>query len=169
MYNLNLAVVSLFGFHKSEILNRNVKALMPILYSIHHDSFIENYVNNKDSKLFNKERLVFGKNKSGYALPLYLMIKVFLKKIINFIESIIIKPIHSLIHGIQLFGTFKVEKNIRLIGYILTDVKGVIETITPCKKLFFSLIIMILACYTILRSDLKQLSGKSIETQVLFS
>lgn len=84
MYNLNLAVVSLFGFHKSEILNRNVKILMPMLYSIHHDNFIENYVNNKDSKLFNKERLVFGKNKSGYALPLYLMIKVFISEKINY-------------------------------------------------------------------------------------
>lgn len=76
MYNVNLAVVCLFGFHKSEILNRNVKMLMPNLYSIHHDSFIENYVNNKESRLFNKERLVYGKSKSGYALPIYLMIKV---------------------------------------------------------------------------------------------
>lgn len=135
MYNVNLAVVSLFGFHKSEILNRNVKMLMPILYSIHHDSFIENYVNNKDSRLFNKERLVFGKSKSGYALPIYLMIKVIKInfKFLHFYK----KPIHSLIYGIQLFGTFKIEKNIRLIGYILTDMKGIIETATSCKIYIF--------------------------------
>lgn len=76
MFNLNLSVVSLFGFHKNEMMNRNVKMLMPNLFANHHDSFIENYVNNKESKLFNKERLIFGKNKSGYALPLFLMIKV---------------------------------------------------------------------------------------------
>jgi len=70
-----------------------------------------------------------------------------------------------------LFGTFKVEKNIRLIGYILTDIKGIIETITSCifylfASFFVFISICFTACYTILRSDLKLLSGKSIESYV---
>lgn len=117
MYNVNLAVAGLFGYTKSEIINRNVKILMPNLYQIHHDSFIENYVSNKDSRLFNKERMVFAKNKAGYAFPIYLMIK----------------PIHSLIHGIQLFGTIRPEQSIKLCGYILCSFTGMIETITSCK------------------------------------
>ncbi len=116
MYNVNLAVVSLFGYTKSEIINRNVKLLMPNLYQVHHDSFIENYVSNKDSKLFNKERMVFAKNKAGYAFPIFLMIK----------------PIHSLIHGIQLFGNIRPEQSIKLCGYILCNLAGIIETITSC-------------------------------------
>lgn len=116
MYNVNLAVSGLFGFLKSEMLNRNVKMMMPMVYQKYHDSFIENYVSNKDSRLFNKERQVYAKNKAGYTFPIFLMIK----------------PIHSLIHGIQLFGTLKPEKTIKSIGIILCDSNGIIDVISSC-------------------------------------
>lgn len=49
---------------------------MPPIYSKHHDSFIENFVNNLETKNKIVERLVMAKNKMNYLVPIYLQIKV---------------------------------------------------------------------------------------------
>lgn len=52
--------------------------LMPPIISKHHDSFIENFLNNLETKNKISERLVMAKNKMNYLVPIYLQIKVLL-------------------------------------------------------------------------------------------
>ena len=40
---VNQAACNLFGYQKTEILNRNVKQIMPDLYAKHHNQFLESY------------------------------------------------------------------------------------------------------------------------------
>ena len=40
--------------------------IMPSFYAKHHDGFIENFLNDGDSKNHQKDRVVFTKNKMGY-------------------------------------------------------------------------------------------------------
>ena len=49
---------------------------MPAIYSKHHDEFVETFVNTNESKVLNKERLVFGKTKSNYIFPVTLLVTV---------------------------------------------------------------------------------------------
>jgi hypothetical protein len=42
--NLNISASGQLGYTKIEALNRNIKALMPNIYSRFHDSFLENYL-----------------------------------------------------------------------------------------------------------------------------
>ena len=46
---INLSAASLFGYNKTELLNRKVSVLMPQLYSRHHESFLEDYIYNGES------------------------------------------------------------------------------------------------------------------------
>ncbi len=48
---------------------------MPSMHSKHHDSILENYINSSEAKFMNKERAVFGKNKSNYIFPCYISIR----------------------------------------------------------------------------------------------
>ena len=50
---------------------------MPNIYSKNHDHFINNCINNNgENKCFQKEKFVFGKHKTNYIFPVYLMVKV---------------------------------------------------------------------------------------------
>jgi len=113
---INLAAASLFGYNKTELLNRKVNVLMPQIYGKHHDSFLENYLNTGEGSLIgkNKERLVFGKNKSNYIFPIYISLRA----------------VQSIIQGIQFIATFRVEKNFKNAAYILTQTDGTIDALS---------------------------------------
>ena len=130
---INLAAASLFGYNKTELINRKVNVLMPQVYSKYHDSFIENYMNNNESKLANtnKEKLVFGKNKSNYIFPVY----------------ITIKAVPSILQGIQFIATFRIEKNFKNAAYVLTHPDGSIDSISS-------------SCINLLKVDLKMIMQK---------
>ena len=42
--NINLQAAGLLGYTKMEVMNRNVKIVMPQLYAKYHDFFLENYL-----------------------------------------------------------------------------------------------------------------------------
>lgn len=42
--NLNLASCNLFGYNKSEMINRKINIFMPNLYSKFHDGIIESFL-----------------------------------------------------------------------------------------------------------------------------
>jgi PAS domain S-box-containing protein len=130
---INLAAASMFGYNKTELINRKVNVLMPQIYSKYHDSFVENYLNNNDNKLANtnKEKFVFGKNKSNYIFPVYLSLKA----------------MPSILQGIQFVGTFRQEKNFKNAAYILTTPDGVIDGISS-------------SCINLLKVDLKMITQK---------
>ena len=112
---------------------------MPQVYGKYHDLFIENYLNNNDTAKFantNKEKFVFGKNKSNYVFPIYM----------------IIKAMPSILQGIQFVGTFRQEKNFKNAAYILTSPDGAIDSITP-------------SCMNSLKIDLKIIIQKKSNIQ----
>ena len=75
---LNVAAATLFGYNKTEVLNRKINVLMPNIFSKNHDSFIEHYlaIYNNEIKNVTKDRILFGKTRSNYIFPFYLTIKV---------------------------------------------------------------------------------------------
>jgi len=137
---INLAAASLFGYNKTELLNRKVTVLMPSIYGKHHDSFLENYLNTGEASLIgkNKERLVFGKNKSNYIFPIYLSLRT----------------VQSIIQGIQFIATFRVEKNFKNAGYVLTQPDGTIDCVSSSS-------------INILKVDLKMINQKKANIQDL--
>ena len=72
--SLNQSVSNVTGYQKAELLNRNVKQIMPDIHAKYHNLFLENYLATQEAKFMNKERMVFIKNKSGYIFPSYVNI-----------------------------------------------------------------------------------------------
>jgi len=73
--SVNLSCSSIFGYNKSELINRNIKILMPPLYAKNHDQYIEHYIQTNEMRFINKERFIFGKHKSFYIFPCFANIK----------------------------------------------------------------------------------------------
>ena len=107
---------------------------MPHIYGKYHDSFVENYIRNNDTSKFsntNKEKFIFGKNKSNYLFPVYLAVKA----------------MPSILQGIQFIGSFRQEKNFKNPAYILTLPDGTIDGISS-------------SCINTLKVDLKIITQK---------
>lgn len=75
---LNIAAATLFGYNKTEVLNRKINVLMPSIFSKYHDGFLEGFLatHNQEMKLITKDKILFGKSRSNYIFPFYLSIKV---------------------------------------------------------------------------------------------
>lgn len=73
--SVNLSCSSIFGYNKSELINRNIKIMMPPLYAKNHDQYIEHYIQTNEMRFINKERFIFGKHKSFYIFPCFTNIK----------------------------------------------------------------------------------------------
>jgi len=65
----NPAVLELFQFELSELLNNNIKMLMPSPYHEEHDGYLSNYHNTKERKIIGIGRVVKGKKKDGTIFP----------------------------------------------------------------------------------------------------
>lgn len=130
---VNLAAAAMFGYNKTELINRRVNMLMSQVYSKYHDSFIEDYLNNTDTKLANtnKEKFVFGKNKSNYIFPTYINIKA----------------VPSILQGIQFISTFRMDKNLKNAAFVVTTPDGTIDAISS-------------SCITMLKLDQKMVLQK---------
>lgn len=70
----NPSVAKLFGYTTEEILNKNIKMLMPEPYKKEHDGHIKNYQNTGVSKIIGKDREVKGRRKDGSVFDFHLMI-----------------------------------------------------------------------------------------------
>ncbi len=76
--NLNNALSSLFAYTKQELINKKINVLMPEMVANSHDKIIEDFLMQKGSKMLFKERILYGKTKCGYLLPIYLTLQVYL-------------------------------------------------------------------------------------------
>jgi len=80
--SVNIAAELIFGYQESELLNKNVKMLMPDSYKKEHDKFISNYLDTGDGKIISprgrlaRRREVTGIQKNGSTFPLELSIGV---------------------------------------------------------------------------------------------
>ena len=113
--SVNLACSTMFGYGKSEMINRDIKVFMPNIIAKIHDHYLEQYINNKDSKAMSKERMILVKNKMNYLVPLYIHIK----------------PMQSNNNQMSSFMVaFRQEKYMKNICNIIITKNGIIDTIT---------------------------------------
>lgn len=68
----NAAATKIFGYTIDEVLNQNVKMLMPDPYHGEHDSYISNYKETKNPKVIGIGREVTGRRKNGECFPMEL-------------------------------------------------------------------------------------------------
>ncbi|CAD8075781.1 unnamed protein product [Paramecium primaurelia] len=129
--NLNLACCNLFGYNKSEMINRKINIFMPNLYSKFHDAHIENFLSSNDNRNINRERLVYIKMKSNYILPCYIYLKV----------------LQSIDDNVQLAAQFRIPKSFKPSCYLILDSEEIIDSISS-------------SCIPLLNIDSKQISHK---------
>lgn len=49
--NLNLAATAALGYNKMEVINKNINNIMPHIYSVKHDTFLENYLQSLEPRI----------------------------------------------------------------------------------------------------------------------
>jgi two-component system sensor kinase FixL len=70
----NRAAETLFQFHASDVIGKNVNILMPQPYRREHDDYIGNYHQTGKRKIIGIGRDVTGKRKDGSTFPMYLAV-----------------------------------------------------------------------------------------------
>ena len=71
---VNSAVERLFGYHRDELLGKNISVLMPEPDKSAHDSYLSNYLNSGEAKIIGIGREVKARCKSGKIMPIYLSV-----------------------------------------------------------------------------------------------
>ena len=64
----------LFGYEEEELLNKNIKQLMPSPHREKHDSYITNYLKTGIKQVIGSGRQLIGQRKDGSQFPLYLSV-----------------------------------------------------------------------------------------------
>jgi PAS domain S-box-containing protein len=70
----NPACERLFGYSADEVMNRNVKLLMPPAYSLQHDDYVQNFLRTARRKIIGIGREVVGLRKDGSTFPMDLSV-----------------------------------------------------------------------------------------------
>ena len=70
----NPACERLFGYRTEEVMNQDVKLLMPPEYSHHHDSYLQNFLQTGQRKIIGIGREVTGLRKDGSTFPMDLSV-----------------------------------------------------------------------------------------------
>ena len=70
----NPAFERLLGYRPDEVIGRNVKMLMPPIYSENHDQYLNNYKQSRVPKIIGIGREVFAQRKDGTVFPIYLSV-----------------------------------------------------------------------------------------------
>ena len=66
---------ALFGFSANELVQNSVSKIMPGIFGKKHNDFMEHYFRTGRSKVFNKERFLFGQHKDGFCFQMRLLVR----------------------------------------------------------------------------------------------
>ncbi len=72
--SFNSAAEQIFGYSWSEVVDHNIKMLMPEPYQSEHDRYLQNYLQTGRAKLIGKLREAAGQHKDGSILPIDLAV-----------------------------------------------------------------------------------------------
>jgi len=111
----NLQCSSTFGYSKSELLHKNVTVLMPYVFSKYHDEILKRVLVTNEETISNKDRIVYGKAKSGYVIQLILHVK---------------PAYHALKEGVEFIGIFRKEKQLKVDAILVINNEGIIKDIS---------------------------------------
>merc|ERR1711874_138098 len=95
---------TLIGFQKLELLNRNVKGVMPYFFAQRHDSFLEAFLTTNTMRFIDKDRQVLAKNKQNYVIEVWASIK----------------PMQNNQQQLQFVGQLKLDKPFQAVVYVMT-------------------------------------------------
>ncbi|CAD8112154.1 unnamed protein product [Paramecium primaurelia] len=137
--NLNLSCCNLFGFVKSEMINRKINIFMPNLYSKFHDAYFDRFMQTNDNRTINKERLIYIKQKSNYISPCFLTLKI----------------IQSLDDNLQMGAQLRPIKMFKPTCYLIVDSDELVDSISA-------------SCVALLNIDQKQISKGKIMLSDIF-
>ncbi len=70
----NTAAQQLFLYDSTEVIGQNVKMLMPPDYSVHHDRYLQHYLDSGERHIIGSGREVAGRRKDGSTFPMYLSV-----------------------------------------------------------------------------------------------
>eukprot|EP01022_Parablepharisma_sp_SALTPOND_P019506 TRINITY_DN333_c0_g1_i1.p1 TRINITY_DN333_c0_g1~~TRINITY_DN333_c0_g1_i1.p1 ORF type:complete len:1482 (-),score=192.52 TRINITY_DN333_c0_g1_i1:2885-7330(-) len=109
----NKGILSVFGYTSNELHQNSVNKIMPGILGKRHNELMERYFKTGKSKVFNKERYLYGQHKEGYCFKIRLLVR----------------PMPNLDNGfIQYVGL--IIKVIDDYEYILTDMNGTISSMS---------------------------------------
>jgi PAS domain S-box-containing protein len=87
--SFNYSAEKLFGYQSIEIIDKNLKILMPKSIALEHDYYLEKYIPNSKSSIVGQKNEVFGQRKDGSQFPLELKVEqVFIDDELMFIGLI---------------------------------------------------------------------------------
>lgn len=72
--SFNPAAEKMFGYSAQDVLGKNVSMLMPEPFSLHHDEYLQNYLQTGEAKVIGRGRELQGMRSGGAVFPLELRI-----------------------------------------------------------------------------------------------
>jgi two-component system, LuxR family, sensor kinase FixL len=72
--SFNRTAEKMFGFSAAEVLEQNIKILMPPYFAEQHDRFVEHYLKTGERRIIGIGRIVTGQRKDGSTFPIELSI-----------------------------------------------------------------------------------------------
>lgn len=72
--NTNKAAENIFGYHRDELIGKNVNCLMPEAVAVEHDAYLQRYLDTRQASILGKRREVEARRKDGKTFPALLRV-----------------------------------------------------------------------------------------------